>query len=335
MPDPIPIIVLGGSDSKPGTVPPGMQSSDMLYGAKGTIPLSTGRPMAGEVIARIRASGCFGEPLLLGPAAWYEGQIDCEVVSVEGTLVQTLRRLTETIADRFPGHDPVALTACDILPTAAEFRQLMETDYAPHCQSMFWWQMIRAEPEQMGTSAWKPRYQLATGPGHDPLTMYPGHVVIVRPDALRLQLTNRFLELAYRYRNRSLRKRFFGMSGRALAALAAQDIRNLREFQLPVLTFVLPFAGLRDLFKYRRGTATLHDHERFLRRALLHRRFLSANDNRPVVISLTGLQAFARDVDSRGELEELDRRDPDTPPVDAPPADVGEQPGGPPSENGH
>ncbi len=309
----LPIIVLAGSDTRPGTLPAGLQSHEMLTGPKGTIGLSTGRCLAGEVVARIRSSGCFLEPLLMGPRDWYEGQVDCEIIPVAGSLVQTLRKLTATMAERFPGHQPVAITACDILPPASDFRQLIEQDYRPHADTMFWWQMVRAEPPEMGASSWKPRYRLAAEPGQPLLTLYPGHVVIVRPDALRLQLTNRFLELAYRYRNRALRKRVVGMTFKAMAALIAQDLRNLLEFQLPVLTFVLPYVGLRDYFKYRHGTATLRDHECFLTRALLHRRFQHAADNRPVFISTTRLLSFAKDIDTRGELAELDRPDEATP----------------------
>ena len=306
----IPIIVLAGSDLRPSAVPDGMQQEDMLTGPKGTIQLHTGRCLAAELVARIRASGCFAEPLLLGPAKWYDGQIDCEIVNVEGTLLQTLRQLTRTVTDRFPGHQPIAITACDILPSAGDFEQLIEQDYKPHAETMFWWQMIEALPQEMGASSWKPSYRMPSEPGQAPLVLYPGHVVIARPDALRLQLINRLLELAYRYRNRVLERRYIGVTLGALGSLLAQDVRNLAEFQLPVLTVALPYVGLRDFFKYRRGKATLRDHEYFLTKTFLHRRYHQAAEGRPVVISTTNLPSFAKDIDTKAELEELESAEP-------------------------
>ena len=221
-------------------------------------------------------------------------------------MVHTLRRLTRTIKGRFKGSEPIAVTACDILPTAADFQELLEHDYAPHANAMFWWQMIEARPGEMGASSWKPSYRLPLEAGHPTRTLYPGHIGIVRPHALRFQLINRLLELAYKYRNRALNKRHIGITLGAIAALIAQDLKNLLEFQLPVLTFVLPCIGLRDFFKYHRETATLRDHEYFLAKTFLHRRYHHAAHNRPVVISITSLQSFARDIDTKAELEEVE-----------------------------
>lgn len=302
----LPIIVLAGSDSRPGAVPAGMQPDDMVTGPKGTIELQTGNCLAAELMDRIGASDCFAEPLLVGPKRWYHGKVDGEIVDVEGTLVQTLRQLAHTVTTRFPGDQPIAITACDILPSAKDFQQLIRRDYAPHAEKMFWWQMVEADPGEMGASAWKPSYRLPPEVGQTALTLYPGHVVIARPHALRFQLINRLLELAYKYRNRVLDQRYIGITLGALGSLIAQDVRNLADFQLPVLTFVLPFVGLRDFFKYRRGTVTLRDHEEFLRKTFLHRRYHHAANDRPVVISTTSVLSFAKDIDTKAELEEAD-----------------------------
>ena len=308
MPERLPIIVLAGSDVRPGTVPEGMQRDQMLIGPKGTIQLGTGRCLAAELVQRIHSSHCFSEPLVLGPKPWYDQKVDCEVVHVEGTLVQTLGQLTRTVMDRFTTHQPIAIIACDILPSAADLQQLINEDYAPHADTMFWWQMIEAKPEDMGASDWKPSYRLPREPGQTPLTLYPGHVVVIRPNALRLQLIIRLLELAYKYRNLALEKRRAGITYGAIGALIAQDIRNLLELQLPVLTFVLPYVGLRDFLKYRRGTVSLRDHEYFLKKSFLHRRYHRAADDRPVVISTTSLLSFAKDIDTKAELEELESK---------------------------
>ncbi|MCA9217249.1 MAG: hypothetical protein KDB27_29470 [Planctomycetales bacterium] len=306
MPNRLPIIVLAGSDSRPGAAPDGMDPDEMLAGPKGTIPLQNGRCMAAELVHRIRASECFSEPLLLGPKQWYADKVDCEITHVEGSLIDTLRLLARIISERFAGDDPVAITACDILPSVADFQRLLENDYAPHAESVFWWQMVESQPEDMGASSWKPTYHMPLQQGDSPRTLYPGHVVIVRPSALRFQLINRLLELAYKYRNRPLNKRHIGITLGAIRALITQDLMNLREFQLPVLTFVLPYVGLRDFFKYRNGTATLRDHEYFLAKTFLHRRFHHVANNRPFVIAATTLRSFAKDIDTKAELEEVE-----------------------------
>jgi hypothetical protein len=170
--------------------------------------------------------------------------------------------------------------------------------------------MIEAQPDGMGAGSWKPSYRIPPDTGREPLSLYPGHLVIARPAPLRFQLTNRLLELAYRYRNRALKKRYIWITLGAIGSLIAQDLQNLAHLQLPVLTFLLPYIGLRDFFKHRRGKATLRDYENFLTRTLLHRRYQHAAGGRPVVISTTSLLSFAKDIDTKAELEELDSAKP-------------------------
>jgi hypothetical protein len=309
----MPIIILAGSDSHPGPVPDALSPDAILTGPKGTFPLRSGRCMAAELIVRVRASQRFAEPLLLGPRQWYEGQVDCEVSHVEGTMIQTLRHLTDVIQGRFGGAQPIAVAPCDILPTSADFQRLLDEDYAPHREAMFWWQMIEGEPAAMGACAWKPSYRLPPSEGQRARTLYPGHLVIARACALRFRLMNRMLELAYRYRNRVLEKRYIGMTFGVLGTLLAHDLRNLGKLQLPLLTFQIPYLGLRGFFRYRRGKATLSEVEHFLARSFLHRRFHRAAGGRPLVISVSSLLSFAKDIDTRAELEELESAGSDGP----------------------
>ena len=108
----LPIIVLAGSDSRPGHIPDGMQRDSMLTGPKGTLRLRNGRYLVAELVARIRASRCFDEPLLLGPRDRYDGKVDCEIIHVEGALVHTLRQLAprcRTVStDNGPARSPRA-----------------------------------------------------------------------------------------------------------------------------------------------------------------------------------------------------------------------------------
>ncbi len=304
----LPIFVLAGSDVSPDDTPRKLQPTDALAGPKGTIQLGSGRCLAAELVERIRNSECFTDPLLVGPRDWYDGKVDCELIPVEGSLVQTLRQLVKTVTDRLDVQQPFAVATCDILPSGNDFRRLLENDYAPHAESLFWWQMIEAERERMGASAWKPSYRLPLGVGQTPRQLYPGHLVIARAHALRFPLMNRLLELAYRSRNRVLEKRYLGVTIGAIGTLLAQDLRNVLRRQLPVLTLGVPYRGLRGYVRYRRGTATLRDVEDFLTHAFLHRRCHGLSGGRPLVISVSSLVAFAKDIDTKAELEELQLR---------------------------
>ena len=306
MSDRLPIIVLAGSDSHPGAVPAALSPDALLAGPKGTFVLRSGRCLAAELVARIRASQRFAEPLLLGPRQWYAGKVDCEVSHVEGALIQTLRHLTDILQTRFPATQPVAVAPCDILPSSADFQQLLDVDYAPHAGAKFWWQMIESEPSAMGAGAWKPSYRLPVRAGEPPRSLYPGHLVIARIGALRFALLNRMLQLAYRYRNRVLEKRYLGMTCGVLGTLVRQDLRNLARLQLPRLTLEIPYTGVRGYFRYRRGHATLREVEDFLARSFLHRQDRRAAGGRPVVISISSVVSFAKDIDTQSELEEAD-----------------------------
>jgi hypothetical protein len=170
---------------------------------------------------------------------------------------------------------------------------------------MFWWQMIEAQTAAMGAGAWKPSYHLPVTTGQPPLSLYPGHLVIARTCALRFPLMNRLLELAYRYRNRVLDERYLGMTCGALGTLLGQDLRNLARLQFPSLTIHLPYLGLRGFYRYRRNKASLRDVEHFLAKSFLHRRYHGLAGGRPVVIAVSTLLSFAKDIDTRAELDEI------------------------------
>lgn len=305
----LPIIVLGNSDAHPGSSPDGVPREELLSGPKGIIALRSGRCLAAELIERIRQSHRFLDPLLLGPRDWYSGKVDCEIEHVEGSLIHTLRQLTRTVQQRWPADQPVAVASCDILPTPQDLQKLVDVDYVPHVEAVFWWQMIQAEPEQMGAGAWKPGYLLPSQIGGAPQRLYPGHVVIARAGGLRFDLMNRLLELAYQYRNRRLNDRYLGILCGAMKTLMWHDLCELRRFRWPSLTLSIPYFGLRGYYRYRHGRATLNDVERFLAKAFVHRASQRLAHGRPVVIAVSQCLAFAKDIDTRAELAELQAGD--------------------------
>jgi hypothetical protein len=306
----IPIVVLGGSDLEPAAIPQGMLAEQMLTGFKGAVPLPWGRCLAAELVARIRASKQFAEPLLVGPRRVYEDLVDAPIVDIEGNLAATLQKTVEAVGERHNPRDPVAVTTCDILPTPDDFRRLMNDAYHPQAQALFWTQLVTAPAQSMGASHWKPAYWLCPDRHQPPVALYPGHLVIVRPQALRTDFTIYLLRLAYRYRNHELRQRRLRMTMRGLARLLTEDLHQLLRFQPPTLTSSLLYSALRGYRHYRQGRATIADVEQVIATAFLHRSAAQNGPAHPVVFCLTDIVSFAKDIDTFDELAEIEAAGP-------------------------
>ena len=118
---------------------------------------------------------------------------------------------------------------------------------------------------------------------------------------------NRLLELAYRYRNRVLEQ-----------ALSRHDMRRAWDTDgtgpvqpgqaaVPVLTVQVPYLGLRGFFRYRRGKASLQRRGAFPGQVpSCTADFTGRPAADPVVISISSLLSFAKDIDTQAELDELD-----------------------------
>jgi hypothetical protein len=149
---------------------------------------------------------------------------------------------------------------------------------------------------------------LSEGKGGEPLNVYPGHLVIARPAALRIRLTNHLLKVAYRFRNRDMRYRHLQIVAHGLGRLVWEDFRQLFLGKLPVLTFSIPYHGLRAYYLWRRGGLTLPGFEHAICRTFLHRRYQGRNGGRPVVFARSRILSFAKDIDTVAELAELGAR---------------------------
>ncbi len=303
--DPLPIYILGGSDSRPGPVPKGLDGARMLRGCKGAIELPSGRCLAQELILRIRASDRFMPPVIVGPRGIYEDLVDCPIVDVEGNLADTLAAVRAEIRQRSDLSQPIAFTTCDILPNSTEFQELIDTCYRPNASCSLWGQLVTASPLDMGASDWKPAYKIEAGNDNVAENMtYPGHLLIARPVAIRIRLMNHLLQLAYRHRNLSLIRRPLPMITKGIGRLLLEDIKNLGRGQAPVLSISIPWHGAAGFFQYRRGKFSPDEFSRRVMKVLLHRDF-HQTDPPAVVFSTTSIRSFAKDIDTEGELEEL------------------------------
>ena len=303
MSDLLPVLVMAGGNDQVETIPDGVAPEDILRGFKGAVRLPSGRCIAGELIQRMRDSRRFEDPILVGPRHVYGDLVDCEISDTTGDLLANIQRFATLLSERYPAR-PVAVSACDILPTAEDFRDLLDRGYAPSAECGLWWQMIASDPEEMGVSSWKPSYRMRPGPREPLLNLYPGHLLVLRPDAIRLDWFNMFLMMAYRYRNRSIYERLIRITLRAVGLWLEEDWRLLRNFRCPGRTFAAPYGILKTYLRYTLRRLTVPDLA-----AELSRQIIVRDDDggmpRPVVMTVTGIRSFAKDIDTRRELEEI------------------------------
>ncbi len=303
MTDLLPVLVMAGGNDRVETIPEGMAPGDLLQGFKGAVRLPSGRCIAGELIQRMRESRRFEDPVLVGPAHVYRDLVDCEVSDTPGDLLANIQRFATLLTERYPDR-PVAVSACDILPTAEEFRTLLDEGYAPRAGSGLWWQMIAAEPEEMGVSSWKPSYRIRPAPHQPPLNLYPGHVLVLRPNAIRLDWFNMFLMMAYRYRNRSVYERMMRITLKAFGLWMEEDRRLLRNFRCPGRTLAAPCGILKTYLRYATRRLAMPDLAAELSRQIMVRD-AAGRMSHPVAMTLTRIRSFAKDIDTRRELEEI------------------------------
>lgn len=296
----LPLIILAGGTPL-GSNARGVPAGETLVGIKGALRLPSGRMLVDEVARRFIASGRFQQPILIGPRDAYAELVgEYEIADVAGSLAASLSRAAAVMHDRFGPSEPIALSTCDILPSASEIATLLETRYDPVRDCAFWGQLVEASPTHLGASAWKPGYQFrdpSTGTRH----LYPGHLVIIRPGALRLDIVIRLLHLAYSYRNRPLPERVAGMVLRSLGVLLWQDLRLLTRRRSPKLTWSILCRCLRAYRAYRRRILTVDGFERAFAATFVDDRWTGA---KTAVFAITDLAPFARDLDTRTEFAE-------------------------------
>ncbi|MHC4917840.1 MAG: hypothetical protein ACYTGB_20385, partial [Planctomycetota bacterium] len=224
----LPLTILGGSDLKAGELPPEAAGQHALAAYKGAAVRVGGRPLVALLVERLRACGCFGPLSIAGPRAVYEGLVEgVEAIDTDGSVAGNVRAAVEVFLARNPSG-PLAITTCDILPEPDELAAAMG-DFRSGPPGAVWFPLVRVprDPAAIGAFGWKPHYPLAPAPGAPPEEVFPGHLFIGDPRALRLPLLYRLLDVAYETRNRPMAARGGRMVRAVLGGLLRQDLLHL------------------------------------------------------------------------------------------------------------
>ena len=306
----LPIVILAGSDMQRGFVPPSAENLHFMVGYKGADVRVRGRPLAELVLERVRESDAFGDVYLAGPSRIYSGLVDCPIVDTDGHLGENLAAAIEHVAERHGSESRIAFIACDVLPEAREIAELGSLLAAPRESGVppaLAISLIAAD-QDLGSSSWKPKYFFRPRAGLDLEPFLPGHLGIAWPSRLRTGLLLRLLHLAYRQRNRgySSRKRTIVLS--ILGTLIRRDLWNLARLEPPTLTYSVLRHGLGTFARWRRGEIDLAGLELGLAKIVVRRRHFRREGPASVRIATSRHISFAKDLDTREELAELDRR---------------------------
>lgn len=300
--NPIPIVVLAGSDRRPAVLPESGRDEHPLAGYKGVDVLIAGRPLIAGLVERLRAVGEFDPIYVVGPAAAF----DCvrrsvRLVDSDGTLGQNLRSGLESAQAAHP-EGAIAFVTCDVLPDVETVRRLMASwrGLGP-CD--LWFPMVEAPADagRLGASAWKPAYRIVPEEGRPAVPVLPGHLAVADPAALRLRFLYRLIDVGYRTRNRPIQLRRSVMVRGVAAALLYQDFLHLFAGRMPSLTWSVLSTGIAAARRLRAGEITRIRLEDALRRIFVNYRHQKQHPERRVVLPIVDALSLALDIDTEEE----------------------------------
>ncbi len=298
---PIPLFVLAGRDPSAHALPPGSREHP-LVAYKGAELRIDGRPMVSRLADAVVATGRFDPVFVVGPRRRYR-ETGLPVIDTDGHLAENVRAAVERFStDRDAGA--MAFLTCDVLPTADELRAATrELDAAESCPLFY--PLIRAPGrESLAASAWKPSYRVRPDVGADPVEILPGHLVVVDPRAIRLELTYRLLDVAYRTRNEPVERRRRSMVRRVLGNLLWEDVRHLLGARVPDLTWSVLTSGTRLARGLRAGVLTRAELERLVGRLALRHAWRRRHPSLAIRLPIVDALGLALDIDTEEEAAE-------------------------------
>ena len=305
MNNPIPILILGGSDPRPASLPDAGSDKHALSGYKGRDLSIHGRPMIQVLVQRLKESGGFDPVYVAGPEEVYRGIPDLKIVDTAGSLGKNLRTGLERLRIAHPGSY-LGITTCDILPEPDCLQTFLEQSRA-HMPFDVWFPLIRI-PEnraQLGASSWKPTYTVVPEEGREAAAILPGHLLVINPEAFRLRLSYRLMQIAYRTRNRPIQVRRKEMIRDTVKDLLFEDVRHIFGMRVPRLTWTVVSNGLKVARDLKNGTITTERLENSIRRIFIRYRHQKEFPDRRVHLPVMDALSLAKDVDTVEEAREL------------------------------
>ena len=303
----IPLVILGGSDRKPGYLPPTGKDKHPLTGCKGVDIRIGDQPLIELLVGRFRQVELFDPIYVAGPAKAYAGTTTAEIIPTDASFGKNIGVGVETVRRRH-AVDQMAIATCDILPEVAELQALLE-DYRAHSPCDLWFPLVKApaDPRSLGASSWKPRYAI-TPPGGQPTQVLPNHIVIVDPEAMRLEFLYRLMDGAYSTRNRPILYRRSQLLRLVLLGLLWQDLLHLLSLRLPTLTWDVVRHGYVAARKLRDGVITQAELEDAIRHIFTKRRHRRRHPQRAIRMPILEGLSLARDIDTVEEARALAAR---------------------------
>ena len=316
----LPLVILAGSDRRPSQGPAAARDLHFLGGYnKGAELQAHGRPLIQELLGRVRDSGAFSTVYVAGPQALYEplvvGLADVSIIDTDRHVGQNIKVALDKVRARHGEDMRVAVMACDILPSASELAELaadLDADRAADGEPAALAFSLVPWREDLGSSAWKPRYPLRSNSGDAPRPYLPGHLGIAWPCRLRIGLFFQIVDLAYAQRNLDFEARRHFIVSRLLRSLLWRDLLNILRLSPPTLTYTVLYHGLRAFLTWRRGDLSLEQLGYAFGAVAVHRTHFREQRERSVRVVVTPHTSFARDIDTREELEEITRNEQDS-----------------------
>jgi hypothetical protein len=296
----IPTIILAGSDGKPTKLPDGANSGRPLSGYKGADLEIEGQPLVVNVGRRLQASGSFGPNYIAGPARIYRQLCtESELIDTDADFGSNIVRALDVVADRHP-NSPVAFITCDILPEPDVLRSMAE-HYRSVSPCDVWFPVIHvSDSDSLGASSWKPTYRLVPRGGDEAWTALGGHLVIVRPETLRLEFLRQLFHHAYATRNRPLSYRKRVVAWKMLAVLLREDVTRLVRGRLPSATWRTVRSGISGVRRLGSSTMAVPELEKTLCDLLIDHDHSGEHGCRVHIPFLDEL-SLALDIDTEGE----------------------------------
>lgn len=298
---PLPLVIMAGRDAQGQPLPEGC-AAHWLAGYKAVEWQVEGEPLVATLVRRARATGHFDPIYVAGPAELLRPlALDALLIDTDGELDANLAAALAALGAQVKGS--VAFLASDILPSVASLNAAMAL-YAASRRSAIFFPLVRVpeQPEQLGQSAYKPRYRLVEASGRESAVL-PGHLLIARPSAIRLNLVYALVRLGYRTRNQPVRQRTWRMLLGAIGFLLREDLRLLLAGKAPHLTLTVVRNALIVSRSLQQGRIGSHALMRRLRAVLVRASYRLRHPRTAVVLPVTELLDLAKDFDTVEEME--------------------------------